>query len=124
MGINNVTLSGNLTKDPELRKTNNDKEVVSFTLAINEGKDKVEFVNCVAWEKTAELIAAYSRKGQKLVVVGRLQTRSWEAEGVTKYKTEAVVYRIDLPAKTEPEFHSQEPQQAPAAQPVDDEIPF
>lgn len=100
MSINSVVLSGNLTKDPEQRSTQNGKSVTSFTIATNEGKDKVEFHNCVAWEKTAEVIAQYCKKGNKVAVQGRLQTRKWEKDGITRYATEIVVMNVDLPAKS------------------------
>lgn len=131
MSINCVTLSGNLTKDPELRKTQSNKDVCSFTIATNEGKDKTEFHNCVAWEKTAEIISQYSRKGQKLAVQGRLQTRKWEKDGVDRYSTEIIVFQVDLPSKSSQEAPQggQTPQQTPqhTARTVDsmeDEIPF
>lgn len=99
MSINLVMLSGNLTKDPELRSTQDGKAVCSFTIATNEGKDKVEFHNCVAWEKTAEVVSQYCFKGNRMAVTGRLQTRKWEKDGVTRYSTDIVVSNVDLPPK-------------------------
>lgn len=99
MSINQVFLSGNLTKDPELRTTQNGKAVCSFTVATNEGKDKTEFHNCVAWEKTAEVIAQYCKKGNRVAVSGKLQTRKWEKDGQNHYSTDIVVFQIDLPPK-------------------------
>lgn len=100
--MNNVCLAGNLTKTPELRTTPAGKKVTSFTVAINEGKDKTEFVNCVAWEKTAEVVSQYCQKGNRVALTGRLQTRKFEDKnGVEKYTTEVIVSQFDLPPKTE-----------------------
>ncbi len=97
--LNMVFLMGNLTRDPELRYTPNGQAVVNFAVATNrtwkdadgEQKDSAEFTDIVAWGKTAENIANYLKKGQKVHVIGRLQTRSWEAQdGSKRYKTEVV----------------------------------
>lgn len=91
--MNKVMLLGRLTRDPEVRSTTTGKVVVSFTLAVNRRtKDReADFINCVAWEKTAELIKNYCQKGRQIAVVGRIQTRSWESEGKKNYITEVVV---------------------------------
>lgn len=127
MSINQVFLSGNLTRDPEKRDVNG-KSVVNFSIATNEGKDRVEFHNCVAWEKTADVIAQYCRKGNRVAVAGRLQTRKWDKDGVTKYSTEIVVFNVHLPPKDSSQ-PAQQKQSEPVQQsmPVDDmedEIPF
>lgn len=97
-----VFINGNLTKDPETRSTQGGKTVVSFTVASNEGKDKTEFVNCTAWDKTGELIAQYCKKGDRMACVGRLQTRSWDDDkGNKRYATEVVVNQFDFPPKRE-----------------------
>lgn len=122
-GYNKVTLMGNLTKDPEVRSTSSGKSVISATVAINSGKDKdgndrpPEFVNIVAWEKTADAFANYTEKGSAVLVDGRIQTRKWEdKEGNTRYSTEVVVSQMvivkgkareDAPAK--PQGGSDEP---------------
>jgi len=99
--MNIVGIAGNLTKDPELRSTQTGKKVVNFSIAINEGKDKTEFVNCIAWEKTAELIKEYCSKGDRLSCSGKLQTRTWEDQSGTKrYATEVVVMQFDFPPKS------------------------
>lgn len=121
--MNNVSLAGNLTKDPVLRRTQSDKSVVSFTLAINEGKDKTEFVNCIAWEKAADLINQYVSKGQRLSCVGKLQTRKWEKDGKTHYATEVVVREFDFPPKGEKPTDSPSQESQPVDE-LEDEIPF
>lgn len=122
MSINQVFLSGNICKDPELRKTQTGKDVCSFTLATNEGKDKTEFHKCVAWDKTGEIIGAYVKKGNKLAVVGRLQTRKWtDKDGVEKYTTEIVVHSVDLPAKGAGVQETRAPE---IQDDISDDIPF
>ena len=118
--MNNVCLSGNLTRDVELRSTQSGKQVANFSIAINEGKDKTEFVNCIAWEKTAELINEYCKKGDRLSCVGRLQTSKWDKDGETRYKTEVVVTQFDFPPKGKSDYS--EPMQGGGFE--DSEIPF
>lgn len=94
--MNVVSLLGRLVKDPESRNTTN-STVTSFTLAINrqfkrEGQPEADFINCVAWGKTAEFIAKYFAKGRQVAVTGRLQQRKWEdTEGKSHYVVEVVV---------------------------------
>ena len=92
--MNRAVLLGRLTKDPEIRYTQNNKAVASFTIAINRrfNKDETDFINCVAWDKTAEFISKYFGKGNMIAVVGRIQTRNYENnEGKKVYVTEVVV---------------------------------
>ena len=73
--MNQVILTGHLAKDIELRKTQHNKSVASFTIAVSNGKDKnADFINCVAWEKTAELLSQYVKKGHKIGVQGKVST--------------------------------------------------
>lgn len=98
--MNKVMLIGRLTKDPELRYTQGGTAVASFTIAVDRrfSKDKeADFINCVAWQKTAEFISQYFRKGSKIVVDGRLQTRSYDAEdGSRRFVTEVVVEQSEF----------------------------
>ncbi len=99
--MNSANLVGRLTKDPELRHTTSGKSVVSFRIAINRvyGKDKEEadFINVVAWGKTAENTANYVKKGLLVAVSGRIQTGSFQGrDGNTIYKTEIVADNIDF----------------------------
>lgn len=96
--LNLTQLIGNLTKVPELKQTANGNSVATFTLAMNrpvkngeQWDEATDFVDCVTWGKQAEVIQANVTKGQKLYVQGRIQTRSWQHEGTTKYKTEVIV---------------------------------
>ncbi|MDE7425358.1 MAG: single-stranded DNA-binding protein [Lachnospiraceae bacterium] len=78
--LNNVCLVGRFTQNPELKKTQSDKSVVSFCLAVqrNGGADKVtDFLDCVAWNKTAEFITKYFSKGNLISLIGSVQTRNY-----------------------------------------------
>ena len=99
--INRVVLVGRLTKDPELRFTSSNIAVVSFTLAVNrsfttqDGKNEADFIQCVAWRKTAENVGKYVRKGSLVGVDGRIQTRNYEAQdGTRRYITEVVADNV------------------------------
>jgi len=82
---------GRLGRDPELRHTGSGKAVCSFSLATDEYGDKTEWHNIVAWEKTAQFIAREGRKGARVLVAGRLQTRKWQADdGTERRRTEIV----------------------------------
>lgn len=90
---------GRLVADVELRSTNSGKSVCAFTVAINRrGKDAgTDWVDCVAWEKTAEFIAKHFSKGQQIAITGRLQTRSYEDKNGGKRKAvEVVVEEVDF----------------------------
>lgn len=107
--MNNVSLLGRLTRDPELRYTPNGAAVVRFTLAVDRRLSKerraqaeannqptADFISCTAWNKTAELIANYMHKGSQLAVTGRLQTGSYEKDGRTVYTTDVLVENMDF----------------------------
>jgi len=101
--LNMVFLMGNLTRDPELRYTPNGQAVASFAVATNrrwtdqagEKKDSVEYTDVVVWGKLAETVSNYLKKGRRVHVIGRLQTRNWEAQdGSKRNKTEVVATDI------------------------------
>lgn len=101
--INTVALVGRLTKDPELRTTTSGTGVATFTLAVNRdfkdanGNREADFINCVAWRKTAEILANYTKKGSLIGLIGRIQTRSYEnQQGNRVFVTEVVVERFNL----------------------------
>lgn len=79
--LNNISVMGRLTRDPELRFTTNQKPVCNFTLAVDRdrsvGDEKTDFIDCVAWNTTGEFVSKYFRKGQMAVVVGHLQFRTY-----------------------------------------------
>ena len=91
--LNKTILIGRLTKDPELRHTQSDVPVASFTLAVDRGykKEEVDFINIVAWRGTAEFVSKWFTKGQLVAVSGRLQVRSYEdRDGNKRTATEVV----------------------------------
>ncbi len=103
--LNKVLLIGNLTRDPELRYTPQGTAVCSFSIATNrqwvtdsgEKKEDVEFHRLVAWNKLAEICAQLLKKGRKIYVEGRLQTRNWTAQdGTTRSTTEVTVTDNDI----------------------------
>jgi len=98
--LNKVMLIGNLTRDPEARSTPDGTQISNFSVATNfswtdqsgQKQDRAEFHNIVAWRKLAEICNQYLRKGSKVYVEGRLQTRRWDdATGQKKYRTEVVL---------------------------------
>lgn len=100
--MNNVVLIGRLTADPELRYTQSATAVASFTLAVDrdvkkDGQKDVDFINIVAWQKTAELAAQYLSKGKQCAVEGRIQVRSYDnKEGQKVRVTEVVASRVQF----------------------------
>lgn len=99
MSINNVNVTGRITNDIELRRTNNSgKAVINFTIAVNSYfKEEPEWVDCVIWGKLAENLAAYCGKGSHIGLTGRLQTSSYEnQDGRRIKKTEVVVEKLEF----------------------------
>lgn len=94
--MNNIVLIGRITKDPELKYTNNGKGNTRFTLAVQRNKDETDFVNCVAWEKTAENIAEYFKKGSQIAVQGAIRTGNYEKDGRTVYTIDVWIYKFDF----------------------------
>ena len=95
--INTVILTGRLTKDIELRRTTSGKTCTSFTLAVNRNKQETDFINCVAWDKVAELLERYTHKGFQIGVEGRIQTRNYDdRNGKKVYITEVLVNSISF----------------------------
>lgn len=99
--MNKAILIGRLTKEPETRYTQtNNIQVTSFTLAVNrrfakEGEQQADFINIVAWNKTAEFVSKYFKKGQQVAVVGRIQTRNYDDNnGVKHYVTEVIAEEV------------------------------
>ncbi len=96
--INKAILMGRLTRDPELRHTGSGTPVCSFTVAIDNGYGEnrsTDFINCTAWNKTAEFVEKYFTKGRMIIVVGRIQTRTWEGQdGKKNYATEVITSEV------------------------------
>lgn len=100
--INRVVLIGRLVRDPELRKTTNGTSVCSFTLAVNrrrnqDGTQDADFIQCVAWNKLADNIQLYQKKGNQLGIEGRINTRSYDnQQGQKVYVTEVVAENVEF----------------------------
>jgi single-strand DNA-binding protein len=104
--VNKVILIGNLGKDPEVKYTPSGTTVAKFSLATNERykdksgewQDRTEWHNIVAWQRLAEIVGEYVKKGSKLYIEGRLQTSSWDDKesGQKRYKTEVVANDLVL----------------------------
>ena len=98
--MNKIQLIGRLTKDPELRYTNNQKAYATYGLAVNrrfakEGEQQADFLNIVAWGKTAEFCKNYFKKGQQIGLSGRVQTRNYEDNSGKKvYITEVIAEEV------------------------------
>ena len=96
--LNQVTLMGNLTRDPELRQTPNGQNVTSLSLALNrsykdqsgEWQEATDYIDIVCWGPLAERVAQYLSKGRRCLVQGRLQSRSWEQYGQKRNKVEVL----------------------------------
>lgn len=97
--MNKAIIGGNLVHDPELRQTNNGTPVCSFRIAAREGKE-TEFINVVSWNKTAENVAKYMKKGRYIVVAGKIKTRKYERkDGGTNYVTEVIADDVEFGEK-------------------------
>lgn len=100
--LNHITIMGRLTRDPELRYTQSQTPVASFTLAVDRdfggrdgGEKQTDFIDCVAWRQTAEFVSKYFTKGRMAVVSGRLQIRDWtDREGGKRRSAEVVVDNV------------------------------
>jgi len=140
--INSVSLVGRLTRDVDLRYTQNGKAVANFTLAVNrpfknaQGEQEADFINCNAWGKQAENLANYMKKGNQIGLIGRINTRSYEnQEGKRIFVTEVVAEQVSfLESKGKSENKPQDKPQKQASDPLksqgepidinDDDLPF
>jgi len=132
--MNKVLLIGRLGKDPELKYTPAGAAVANFSLATSERwkdkegnkQEKTEWHNIVAWNKQAEVMGEYLRKGSLVFIEGKNQTRSWDdTEGKKHYKTEVKVWSFEfLDSKKEIAPDKPFKDEPPASEPEDDSLPF
>ena len=97
--MNQAIILGRITKDIELKKTQNEKTYTKFTLAVNRrGKDAgTDFISCMAWEKTAELLEKYCKKGSQVCIAGRIQTGNYDdMDGKKVYTTDVIAEEVTL----------------------------
>lgn len=105
--MNKVQLIGRLTKDPEAKMTSNQTKFCQFTLAVDRrfkdanGQRQADFISCLAWRQTAEFIAKYFKKGNRIGVVGSIQVRSYEDQnGQKRFVTEVVIDEAEFVEST------------------------
>lgn len=137
--MNKIILLGRLTKDPEVRYTQSGKVVTQFTLAVDrpfaaaDGKKEADFIPVVIWGKSAELAGNSLGKGQRVLVEGRVQIRSYDAnDGSKRWMTEVIADRfefVERKADAQPAQPAQQPKRAEdwttmGSQVFDEEIPF
>ncbi len=132
--VNKVILVGNLGRDPEVKYTPNGVPVAKFSLATNERykdkagewQDRTEWHNIVAWQRLAEIVGEYVKKGSKVYIEGRLQTSSWEDKqsGEKKYRTEIIAHDLVLlGGRGEGDGEGRAPRSASATASVDQSTP-
>lgn len=137
MSINRVNISGNLTRDSELRQTSGGTAVLSFGVAVNdrrrnpqsgEWEDYANFVDCVMFGKRAESVSGYLVKGTKVAAEGKLSYRSWESkDGSRRSKLEVIVDEIEFMSRQSKQQDAPQqdaPQQDEALYVYGDDIPF
>jgi single-strand DNA-binding protein len=104
-GVNKAILVGNLGKDPEVRYTQDGRAIANFTIATSESwkdkatgetRDKTEWHRIVAFNRLGEICGEYLSKGKQVYIEGRIQTRSWEKDGITRYTTEIVADKMQM----------------------------
>ncbi|MBN1891439.1 MAG: single-stranded DNA-binding protein [Clostridiales bacterium] len=125
--MNKVILVGRLTRDPEVKTTQNQVEVCSFTVAVDRrfksanGERQADFLNCVAWRQQARLLGQYFQKGSRIGIVGNLQSRSYDdKDGKRVYVTEVSVDEIEfIDSKRDSQNNSSEYDDASASAPQD-----
>lgn len=127
--MNRITLSGNLTRDPEVRYTQSGKAYTRVAIAVNRpfGKDKaVDFFNLVAWDKTAEIIGKHMSKGSRILVEGRLQTSKYTGkDGNDRTSTEVIVETFEFAGDSKKKSAASDPDDPYGGEPVDDyDTPF
>lgn len=134
--MNYVCLMGRITKDLEPRVTPSGKRVVSFTLAVDRQtkEQQTDFINCVAWEKTADMLCKWFGKGRLVLIEGNIQVRTWNAQdGSKRYATDVIVNRVHFTGeKKQDDGFSQGPIEGMSAgfedyteeMPDEDDLPF
>lgn len=124
-GRSTTIILGNLTREIELSKTKSGKSIAKFTLAVNHTKEEVSYIDCVAWNQTAEFLDTYAKKGQMLYVEGQLkQNRFKDKDGNNRSKHEVTAFVIEILSKAEGKQSDNVPEDIDD-KPVDlSEIPF
>ena len=134
VSINSVAISGNLTRDPDMRVTSSGLAIMDLGVAVNdrrknqqtgEWEDVPNFVDCVLMGRRAEALSPHLSKGMKVAIDGRLRYSSWEKDGQRRSKLEVVVDEIEFMSKRQDGQRQQQPTRQQGRQdPYDDDIPF
>lgn len=131
MAYNLCVLIGRLTADPELKTTPNGNFVTSFSIAVDDGygeNKSTDFINIVAWKKTAEFVSKYFKKGSEILVTGRVKTRTYEKDGKKRTITEIVADKVDFCGGKKEESSAAPTYSAPSTNfeelSSEDELPF
>lgn len=139
ININSVVLVGRLTKEIELKKTQSNKSVVTFNIAINrrfkqEGQQEADFIQCIAWNQAAEFLSKYASKGSLVSIEGRIQTRNYDdKDGKKVYVTEVIAEQVNLESSkkedVQPKINSNNdgydnPTNSPNLEISSDDLPF
>jgi len=139
MSINRVCISGNLTRDPEVKRTQSGMSILSFGVAVNDRRknpqtgdweDYANFVDCTMFGTRAEKVANYLSKGTKVAIDGKLRYSSWERDGQKRSKLEVIVEDLEFMSKGQQQGgYQQAASQTPTVQQADatvydDDIPF
>ena len=132
-GFSKAIITGNLTRDPELRSTPNGASVCSFSVAVNrvyrdsngEQKEDVSFIDCSAWGKLGEMIGQYAKKGSSVLVSGRLDQRSWEdkTSGQMRSRVEVVAEDFNFLSNNNDRGEGRGGNFAADAAPAEEEVP-
>lgn len=127
--VNTVILMGRLVRDPELRHTNSEKPVCNFTVANDNGYGEnrtTSFINCVAWNKTAEFVNKYFSKGKMIIVEGRIQSRTWEGQdGRKNYTVEVIASGVSFgESKREEQKSDADADDFTNLRDLEDDLPF
>ena len=125
--LNQCNFIGRLGKDPEIRYAASGMAVTNFSIAVSykyKGEEETEWINCVAFDKLAEIIGQYVSKGKQVFVSGRLQTQKWEdKEGIVRYRPQIIANIVQFlsPYRLEPAAPKPRPEVPPSPE---DDIPF
>lgn len=123
--MNRATLIGRTTSDIQTKYTNSNKAVATFTLAVDRYSDETDYIPCVAWEKRAETLAQYVKKGDRLAIAGRIQVRQYETQqGEKRTITEVIVEDFDLIQPKREQAETGTRQNPKVAESFDDFVPF
>lgn len=115
--INSVNLCGRVTKEIEVNITETNKKVTRFSLAVQRNKEVADFINCQAWEGTADLLQRYVRKGDKINVQGCIRTASYNTQNGKVYQTYVLVNQIELLEKKDYQSQKQVVHEEPKEEP-------